>query len=986
MRPLILFLACLALFAPGAAAQPERWEGRRIATIQFIPPEQPLDPQEIKEILPLKIGTPLRMADVRAAIERLYATGRYEDMQVDAADHNGDVIIRFITRDSHFIGHVSVTGGISVPPNAGQLVNATRLELGQPFSEDKIATARDGVKRLLELNGLYRSNIRPEFDYDPVAQQVHIRFVVDQGPRARFTGPALQGNLKAEPARLVDWTGWRRFLIGGWKPVTQDRVLRGLDSIRRKYEKQGRLQAKVSLQSLDYDEDTNRVRPAIEVDAGPRIQVNTVGAGVSKGRLRQLVPIYEEHTVDHDLLVEGSRNLRDWFQSRGYFDAEVEPKQQRVINDKAEIDFLINTGRRHKLEHLEIKGNKYFTTDAIRERMFLQPASLLQFRHGRYSEALLQRDQDSIANLYKSNGFRDVSVNARVVDNYRGKSGGIAVFMIIEEGPQWYVNDLTIKGIQSLNEEEIRGMVSSAPGQPYSEYNVSVDRDTILAQYFTRGFPNATFEWNSQPASGKPHHMDVQYVIQEGRQQFVRQVLITGLKRTDPTMIHRNILLNPGDPLSPSRMWETQRRLYDLGVFARVNTAIQNPEGETGRKYVLYDMEEASRWSLSTGFGAEVARIGGGCRTCLDAPSGQTGFAPRVSADLTRFNMLGLGHALSFRTRVSTLERRALLNYSAPRFRNQDGLNLSFTGLYDTSLNVRTFASKRFEGSAQLSQRYSKATTLFYRYTYRRVSVDPATLKISPLLIPQLAQPVRLGMLSFNGVQDRRDDPTDPRRGIYNTLDLGLAERIFGSQRNFLRLLARNSTYHALTRKYVLARATTFGDLYAFRFRGPAIQSIPLAERFFSGGGTSHRGFGEQQAGPRDTSTGFPIGGTALFTNNTELRFPLIGENIGAVLFHDMGNVYSGVQQISFRVRQRDLEDFDYMVHAAGFGVRYRTPIGPVRLDFAYSMNPPRFFGFKGTLNDFYNAGTDPCRTQPDRCLAQSSGHFQFYFSIGQTF
>src|SRR6185503_28544 len=115
------------------------------------------------------------------------------------------------------------------------------------------------------------------------------------------------------------------------------------------------------------------------------------------------------------------------------------------------------------------------------------------------------------------------------------------------------------------------------------------------------------------------------------------------------------------------------------------------------------------------------------------------------------------------------------------------------------------------------------------------------------------------------------------------------------------------------------------------------------------GGGTSHRGFGENQAGPRDLQTGFPIGGNAQFFNQVEMRFPLIGENIGGVLFHDMGNTYSTLNNLSFRVKQNDLQDFDFMVHAVGLGVRYRTPIGPVRVDMAYSLNPPRFFGWNGT-------------------------------------
>ena len=137
----------------------------------------------------------------------------------------------------------------------------------------------------------------------------------------------------------------------------------------------------------------------------------------------------------------------------------------------------------------------------------------------------------------------------------------------------------------------------------------------------------------------------------------------------------------------------------------------------------------------------------------------------------------------------------------------------------------------------------------------------------------------------------------------------------------------------------------------------PTDPIIPLAERFFGGGNLSHRGFPENQAGPRDLAYGLlALGGSAEFFNSTELRFPLIGENINGVLFHDMGNVYSSIGQIGFRVTQHDSSDFDYMVHAIGFGVRYRTPIGPgIRLDLSYSLNPPRFNGFSGTYSDLVN-------------------------------
>jgi outer membrane protein assembly complex protein YaeT len=979
-------VVCLAVAQPlTLLAQYQKYDGKEVLTIQFDPVEQPLDPSELHEILPLKIHQPLTMASVRASIERLFATGRYADIQVDAEPYQNGVIVRFLTKNSWFIGSVSAVGSLS-NPTPGQLENATRLDLGQPYTEAKLREAVAGQQRLLESNGLYLSGIHPVLDYDSAHQQVNLRFAVDAGRRAHFAPPVLIGDLKMDPEKIAGATKFRRWIIHTWKPVTQTRVFEGIKEVRALYQEQNRLEAKVALDSLKYDPGTNSALATIRIDAGPHIEVRTTGAKVSQRKLRRLVPVFEEHAVDHDLLVEGARNLRDYFQSDGYFDAEVEFKEQGVVNDKSSIDYLVSTGKRHRLVALEIRGNRYFDAETIRERLFLQKASFLQFPHGRYSESLLSRDEDSIVNLYQSNGFRDVRVTHRLEDNYRGKAGDMAAFLTIDEGPQYFVNHLEVEGIRSLDQAAILSKLNSTEDQPFSESNVAVDRDTILAHYFDNGFPNATFEWSSNPA-GKPHLVDLHFTVGEGTVESVREVLINqgALKTTRPSLVYRNLHLNPGDPLSPTAITETQRRLYDLGVFSRVDTAIQNPDGESSRKYVLYEMEEARRYSFAVGLGAQLTRIGG-CTTCLDAPAGQTGFSPRVSLDFTRSDLWGLAHSISLRTRISTLERRGLLTYTWPHFHNQERLNLSFTGLYEDSNDINTFSYKREEGSAQLSQRISKATTLFYRYTYRRVSIDQATLKITPFLIPLLSQPVRLGLISGGFIQDRRDDPVDPHKGIYNTLDVGLAEHVVGSQRNFLRFLARNATYHPLGKKLVLARSTEFGDIYAFRYAGNVLDAIPLPERFFGGGGTSNRGFPENQAGPRDPLTGFPLGGTAVLFNQTELRFPLVGDNIAGVLFHDCGNAYSSLGNLSFRVSQRNLQDFDYMVHAVGFGIRYRTPVGPIRVDLAYSINPPRFFGFKGSLQDLINAGVNPCAGPASQCVVQSVSHFQYFFSIGQTF
>jgi outer membrane protein assembly factor BamA len=380
---------------------------------------------------------------------------------------------------------------------------------------------------------------------------------------------------------------------------------------------------------------------------------------------------------------------------------------------------------------------------------------------------------------------------------------------------------------------------------------------------------------------------------------------------------------------------------------------------------------------MNVGVGAEIGRIGGGT-TSLDSPAGATGFSPRFSFGISRLNFLGLGHTVGLQTLVSTLEQRALVTYVAPQFLGNPLLSLQFSGLYDRSHDVRTFSAQREEGSVQLSKKLSRANTVQYRYTYRKVNVLGTPL-ISPDLIPLLSQPVNVGFFSMSFIQDKRDDPIDSHRGMYSSIDLAAAASVFGSQTGFGRVVARNSTYYSLTKTLVLARTTDFGLIS--RYAG--LPEIPLPERFFGGGAFSNRAFPDFQAGPRDLNTGFPIGGNSLLMNSLELRFPLIGNNFGGVLFHDIGNVYSKINRISMRFRQRDLQDFDYGVQAFGIGIRYRTPLGPVRADFSLSPNAPRFFGCEGSIDQLYSCGV-PGSNVPQ--TVQRINVFQFHFSLGQAF
>jgi outer membrane protein assembly complex protein YaeT len=955
---------------------PAEYEGKAVVHVLFEPASQPLASADLNRVVALADGAPLHLAEVRAAIKRLYATGNYADIEVDTEPAPGGLNLIFRTTTQWFVGPVEVTGKIHLPPSTAQLASATRLDLGTPFSDGDVDTAVDNLRSLLERNGLYRGTIEPSVVRDPDHQQVSITFKVNSGKRARFTLPTVTGDTKLPPDRLARAAKYKEILFFPWKPVTQTATLAGLQNIRDQYDKQNRLTASVTLERTDYLAEENRVRPIIRADGGPKIRIRADGAKVSKGTLQRYVPVFDEATVNQDLLVAGARNLRDYFQNRGYFDVQVDLASPVVNADLETITYTVALGYPHKVVRLDVTGNKYFTTAEIRERMFLQSKGFIRLRHGRYSQSFASRDEKAIQALYRDAGFRDCQVVTNVVDDYQGKEGDVAITVEIKEGSQYRVANLAVNGITLKDKDTILASLSSTPGQPFSETAVAVDRDYILEHYQSAGYPNAAFDYQATPAG--PHQINLRYNVTEGTAQFVRDVLISGLRTSRHRLVDPLISLHPGDTLSWTEMGRMQRRLYNLGVFDKVDMAIQNADSDTAEKYVDFHCVEGHLYTMAVGVGAEIAKIGGSA-TDISNPTGTTGFAPRFDLQLSRLNMWGLGHSVNFNGRYSTLDRRASLSYTAPRFHNVEGRNITITGLYDNTRDVLTFTAVKVQGAVQVSQRIDKATNLLFRYTWTNDRVDQSTLKISPLLIPLYSQPSRVGQFAVNLVQDRRDDPSDAHRGIYNSLDLGLASSDFGGNKNFLRFLGRNSYYKKLVGNFVLASNTEFGLIRPFHTDGTlSTQYIPLPERFFGGGEATMRGFPMNQAGPRDPDTGFPLGGNALLFHSTELRFPLIGDNIGGVLFHDLGNVYSGLGSISFRTHQKDLTDFDYMVHAAGFGIRYRTPLGPLRVDLAYSINPPTFNGLQGTYNQLLFGGAIK--------TVQSVSHFQFFFSIGQAF
>jgi len=256
------------------------FEGQKIVNIAFDPVLQPLEGRELFELLTVKKDGVYRAADVRTSIEKLYATGRYQDIQVDVTPDAGGLLMRFQTKNNWFIGEVSVETDLGEPPSPGQIVSATRLQLGDPFDSLQVPAALENVRKLLIDNGFFDPRIEPEFIYRDHADQVDIVIGIKAGKRGRYETPSISGNTSLDAGvttkedagvttkDIIKATHWRRFILPGYRGVTLSRTRSGIDDVRLRYEKANRLLATVVLSSMDNDVSRNVAEPKISVDPG----------------------------------------------------------------------------------------------------------------------------------------------------------------------------------------------------------------------------------------------------------------------------------------------------------------------------------------------------------------------------------------------------------------------------------------------------------------------------------------------------------------------------------------------------------------------------------------------------------------------------------------------------------------------------------------------------------------------------------------------
>jgi outer membrane protein insertion porin family len=525
----------------------------------------------------------------------------------------------------------------------------------------------------------------------------------------------------------------------------------------------------------------------------------------------------------------------------------------------------------------------------------------------------------------------------------------------IEEGPQTIVEDVRVSGNENVPYAQLTAPngFGLRSGTPYSPRKLAEDRNRISATYLNSGYPNAEVKATVQNARD-PHRVNVAYAITEHQLVRINDVVYLGQERTRLPLIARTAKILPETPMRRVQLLEAESRLYDLNIFDWSSVGPSKPITEQTDETALVKVHEANRNQIAYGVGFEVSHRGGNIPTGTVAlpggggtiglngqqiaPSQSTFASPRGLIEYTRRNLRGLGETASGSILLSRLDQKVLTTYGQPHFIGSDWSSLTSFSVERNSENP-LFTAGLGDLSFQVERLINKKTNtrLQLRYDFNKTD-------LSHLIVPELVldqdRHVHLSTVSGTLIRDTRDKPLDAHRGMFATVNLGITPTAFGSSANFTKLFAQYA-YYKPVHSVVFANSIRLG--LASPFAG---SFVPTSQLFFSGGGTSLRGFPIDEAGPQRlvpfcnvlqgqsgcVNVTVPVGGKQLFILNSEARFPLgIMKALGGVVFYDGGNVYSAINLHNFA---------DNYSNTIGIGLRYATPIGPIRIDFGRNLNP----------------------------------------------
>ena len=953
-----LTVALLALGSEAwaaSAASIDEYVGRPVLEVRFVSEGRPVPDSALLDLVETRVGPPLSMRQIRESVLHLFTLGRFQDVQVDATPLQQGVALRYELIPLQVVERIEFQGLLGL--SEGRLRDAIVERYGPSPRFDVVDEVVRTLTALYRDEGYLSARIVGEVEQSPEGDTM--AFAINAGAPVRIGTVNLEGALLGPPAQVL-----ARLNVRPGQVYDREAIERRLSDYESELRSRRYFEAELEHTAV-VREDGRSVDVTLRVEPGRRVTVAFEGDPLPSRDRADLVPIAREGSVDEDLLEDASLRITEHLRAQGYSQARVSHRRNAVGNELS-IVFDVEQGARYIVTDVEITGNAAVTLEEVQAQLRVRPG-----------EPFLQAEFDTsvveIAELYRRLGYAQVQVQQTMPEIARPAAADeevIAVIprIVIDEGEPTTIGSIAFDGNEDPTDADLRAAIQSRPDDAYYDAQIAADGDAISLFYLNNGYEAVSVDVGRTP-SADGRAIEVLFTIREGPQIIVDHVLIVGNRQIAVSTIRREIALEEGEPLGLAEAFETRRRLNRLGLFRQIDIR-EFSHGGGNRRDVVIVVDEAPATSVAYGAGLEVSQR-------LRRESGTAGqaverleFAPRGFFEIGRRNLWGKDRSVSLFTRVSFRpsdpqdpgqdstfgfnEYRVLGTYREPR---TFGLNADVLATAFVEQSVRSsFDLFRRGLNAELIRpiRPTVSVSVGYTFTQNRIFED-RILPADRLLIDRLFPTVVLSTLSTALVRDMRDDPFEPTGGSLIVLDVDVAARRIGSEVGFAKTVMQGFVYHRWpgSRRVIIAAGVQLGLAAGFRRNVEVtdavgnsvleeVRDLPASERFFAGGDRTVRGFALDRLGddashaasgtePTIDQDGFPKGGNAMIVLNSEIRFPL-WRDLGAVAFLDAGNVFDRVASL----------DLGRIRGGAGFGIRYRSPIGPIRVDLGFKLDRRR--------------------------------------------
>jgi outer membrane protein insertion porin family len=976
----LVFISCfaaqsaLAQEADQSAQTMQSYEGQNVSTVEVA--GQPSgDMSKFDALLQQKPGEPFSTEKIGATIEALKNQGGFKDVVLDLSPETNGVRVMFVAQPAYYIALYDFPGALRIFPYS-RLIQITNYRAQEPYSAVDVHSAQAALEKFFRQTGFFEATVQPEIRVSEDHRIVNVIFHTDLKKRAKFGDVKLVGATPEETTYLQTkvhsfMARLRGAQLKAGKPYSSRKIQLATTYLQGVLAKQERLAADVKFVTSDYNPATKRADVTFHVTEGPKVKLAITGGRIWPWDKKKLVPVYAENSIDEDLIQEGQSNLHSYFQSKGFFDVGVQVRESRTP-EVTTITYEINKGSKHKVKKVAVQGNASLPEKDLLNHSNVEKARW--FSHGKFSEQLVRSSASNLKAIYLNAGYSQVKVTPRVTRD----NGNIVVSYVVEEGARDFVSDLQITGNTTVPISQLapKGLMLGV-NKPYSPLLEQQDRNSITAHYLLNGYLTASVVSKAVAVKGDPHHVVVKYTIHEGPKVTTAEVVTVGRDHTQQQLINKTAQITVGAPLSEGELLSSESRLYTLGIFDWAQVDPKRAITDQNSEEVLLKVHESKRNSITYGFGFEVINRGGSVPSGtvsvpgippVGLPQGfqtsqNTYYGPRGTFEYTRRNLRGTAESFTVGGFAGRLDQRGSATYTDPFVFGSSWTSSYLVSAEHDSQNP-IFTSRIGSLGAQLQKFLDakKTKQVFLRYNFQYTD-------LSRLLLPDLVQPddrrVRLSTISASYVRDTRDNLLDAHKGIYQSFELALTPSALGSSVNFARLLAQVSHYKNVGHGMIWANNLRIG--LEAPFNG---SRVPISEAFFTGGGATLRGFPLNGAGPQeyltvcgnsaDPSTcgaiTVPTGGNQLLILNSELRIPVdaLKKGLSVVPFYDGGNVYKhvGFRDFTTNCNSAPVTSVSPLTgntistvtpscftSSVGLGLRYATPVGPVRIDIGHNLN-----------------------------------------------